>query len=61
MIEQAKFTCSSLEKAFKKLIKTTEDQEKKQINVIMNKRKRQVGLINHDTIYLWMKKKKRIL
>ena len=52
MIEQAKFTYSSLEKAFKKLIKTTEDQEKKQINVIMNKRKRQVGLINHDTTYL---------
>ena len=31
IIEQAKFTCSPLGKAFKKLIKTIEDQGEKQI------------------------------
>ena len=31
IIEQAKFICSPWEKAFKKQIKTTEDQEERQI------------------------------
>ena len=36
MIEQAKFTYSHLGKSFKKQIKTTEDQEDKQIKAIQN-------------------------
>ena len=34
LIEQAKFTYSSLGKAFEKQIKTTEDQEKKQVDAL---------------------------
>ena len=37
VIEQTKFTYSPLGKAFEKQIKTTEDQEKKQIDTITNK------------------------
>ena len=36
IIEQAKFTYSSLGKAFEKQIKTTEDQEQKQIDALEN-------------------------
>ena len=36
IIEQAKFTCSPLGKAFEKQIKTIEDQGEKQINAIQN-------------------------
>ena len=34
IIEQAKFTCSSLRKAFEKQIKTIEDQGKKQVDAL---------------------------
>ena len=40
MIEQAKFTYSSLERAFRKQIKITEDQEQKQTDATMNKKER---------------------
>ena len=36
MIEQAKFTYSSLGKAFEKLVKTIEDQGEKQMKAIKN-------------------------
>ena len=36
MIEQAKFTYSPLGKAFEKQVKTTEDQQDKQIKAIQN-------------------------
>ena len=36
IIEQAKFTYSPLGKAFKKQIKTIEDQEKKQVEALQN-------------------------
>ena len=36
IIEQGKFTCSPLGKAFKKLIKIIEDQGEKQIRVLKN-------------------------
>ena len=39
VIEQDKFTFSSLSKAFEKQIKTIEDQGKKQIDAITNKKK----------------------
>ena len=38
IIEQAKFTCSPLEKAFEKQIKTTENQGERQIKAIQNQR-----------------------
>ena len=44
-IQQAKFTYSFLEKALEKQTKRIEDQEWKQIDTIMNQRKRKVGLI----------------
>ena len=48
VIEQDKFTCSSLGKAFKKQIKTIEDQGKKQIDDITNKNERLAALTNED-------------
>ena len=36
IIEQAKFTCSSLGKAFEKQIKTIEDQRRKQVDALEN-------------------------
>ena len=39
MIEQAKFTCSPLGKAFEKRIKTIENQGEKQIKAIQNQGK----------------------
>ena len=38
IIEQAKFTCSLLEKAFEKQIKTIENQGKRQIKAIQSQR-----------------------
>ena len=38
IIEQAKFTCSPLEKAFEKQIKTIENQGERQIKAIQNQR-----------------------
>ena len=40
IIEQAKFTYSPLGKAFEKQTKTTEEQEKKQIDAITNENKK---------------------
>ena len=48
MIEQAKFTYSSLGKTFKKQTKTIEDQGRKQIDAIANQSKRLAGLTNKD-------------
>ena len=46
IIEQAKFTYSALEKAFKNKQKTTKDQGEKQIKAI-NDNKKQLANINH--------------
>ena len=47
IIEQAKFTYSPLEKAFEKQIKTIEDQEKKQVQVLKDlKTKEQKAIEN---------------
>ena len=48
MIEQTKFTCSPLSKAFEKQIKTIKDQGRKQIDAIMNQNKRLAALTNKD-------------
>ena len=46
MIEQAKFTYSSLGKAFEKQVKPIKDQEGKQIDVITNRNKRLAASTN---------------
>ena len=43
IIEQAKFTCSPLGKAFEKQIKTIEDQGEKQIKAIQDNRKQLIS------------------
>ena len=59
MIEQARFTCSPLGKAFKK--QTNEDQRRKQLGAIMNKKERQVVLIdNVNNLSLKEKERKEI-
>ena len=55
MIEQANFINSPLGKALQKPTKTTEDQRRRQSDVIMNQNKRKVGLINNDATKLSQK------
>ena len=47
-IEQAKFTCFLLAKAFEKQKKTIEDQREKQIKAIQDNKKQSVGINNDD-------------
>ena len=58
IIEQAKFTYSSLGKAFEKQIKTIEDQSQKQVKTLENlKPKEQVKAIKYDDESLEQKEK----
>ena len=58
IIEQAKFTYSSLGKAFEKQIKTIEDQSQKQVKTLENlKPKEQVKAIEYDDESLEQKEK----
>ena len=55
MIEEAKFIYCSLGKALEKQTKTTEYQRRKQIDAFMNKKERQLGLINNIGKILYFK------
>ena len=58
IIEQAKFTYSSLGKAFEKQVKTIEDQSQKQVKTLENlKPKEQVKAIKYDDESLEQKEK----
>ena len=48
IIEQAKFTCFPLGKAFEKQTKTIEDQGKKQIKAIQDNKEQSVNINNDD-------------
>ena len=62
MIGEANFIYSSLGKAFKRLVETTEDQRKKQINAIINQKERKVGITdNANKLSLKEKTRKNIL
>ena len=61
IIEQAKFTYSSLRKAFEKQIKTIEDQSQKQVKALENlKPQEQVKAIKYDDESLEQKEKSYI-
>ena len=47
-IEKAQFTHSPFGKSFEKQTKTTEDQEKKEIDAIINQSRRPASLTNKD-------------
>ena len=61
IIGQAKFTYSSLGKAFEKQIKTTEDQQQKQIKAIKDKKQLANTSANGYKNELLVSKKKRNL
>ena len=62
MIGEANFIYFSLGKAFKRLVETTEDQIKKQINAIINQKERQVSTTdNANKLSLKEKTRKKFL
>ena len=62
MIGEANFIYFSLGKAFKRLVETTEDQIKKQINAIINQKERQVSTTdNANKLSLKEKTRKNFL
>ena len=59
MIEQTEFTYSLLGNAFKN-VKPLKIKGKKQIEAIMNKREKQLGLVNNNNLSLKGKERKEI-
>ena len=61
MIGQANFTYSSLREALRKQTKTIEDQGKNQIDAIMRRNERHIGLSSNDGKICFLKKYLKIL